>query len=111
MATDEFKKIYCDITVGQITVRGIVSGPPIAPPLTSAQKVKEEGLSQHHLPGSQHAAPAAVRGQRGAGQWGKLLSVGEPNPGPKVSAEILHITHDTFLIRGLSAGFCLAFIL
>lgn len=98
IATLQFAKLLCAV-------------PPVAPPLTSAQEVKEEGLSQHHLAGSQHAAPAAVRGQRGAGQRGKLLSVGEPNPGPKVSAEILHVTHDTFLIRGLSAGFCLTFIL
>lgn len=83
----------------------------ITPLLTSAHKVKKKRLSQHHLASSQHAAPATIRGQRGAGQRGELLPVCQPNSGPKVPAEILHITHNIFVIRGLTAGFCQTFIL
>lgn len=74
-------------------------------PLTSAQEVQNESLSQHHLTGPQHASPATVGGQGGAGQGRKLLSVGEPQPGSKVLAERLHVPHDTVFIGSLTAGF------
>lgn len=83
----------------------------ITPLLTSALKVKKKRLSQHHLPGSQHAAPATVRSQGRARQRGELLPVCQPNSGPEVSAETLHITHNIFLIRSLTAGFSQTFIL
>ncbi|KAF3835378.1 hypothetical protein F7725_027936 [Dissostichus mawsoni] len=63
-------------------------------------------MSQHHLPGSQHAAPAAVRGQGGAGEGGQLLPVGEPHPGRKILAESLHVPHNRVLITGFRAGLC-----
>lgn len=74
--------------------------------LTSAQKVKDKCLCQHHLACSQHAAPATVRGQSGARQGWKLLPVGQPHSGPKILAESLHIPHDKVLVRGLVTGFC-----
>lgn len=89
--------LFCDhVSCGTIT------------PLTSAQEVKSKCLSQHHLPGSQHAAPATVRGQSGARQGRELLPVGEPHSGPEILAERLHVPHDEVLIRGLTAGFCWA---
>lgn len=79
---------------------------PIPIPLTSAQEVQNEGLSQHHLPGSQHAAPATVRGQGGAGEGGALLPVGEPHPGRKILAESLRVPHNRVLTTGFRAGLC-----
>lgn len=105
--TSQFAKL---LSVSEHIRAGILSF-TISPPLTSAHKVKKKSLSQHHLAGSQHAAPAAIRGQSRARQRGKILPVRQPNSGPEVPAEVLHITHNTFLIRGLRAGFRLIVIL
>lgn len=72
--------------------------------LTSSQEVKNKRLSQHHLAGSQHAAPAAVWGQSGAGQGREIRPVGEPHLGAEILTESLHIPHDKVLTRGVAAG-------
>lgn len=70
---------------------------------TSAQEVKAERLSQHHLACSQHAAPAAVWRQSGVGQRWEVHPVRQPHFGAKIPAESLHIPHDGILTSGVAA--------
>jgi len=62
--------------------------------------VQKKSLSEHHLPGPQRAAPAAVGGQGGAGQRGQLLPVGEPHPGRKILPESLGVPHHAVFVGG-----------
>ena len=50
----------------------------------------EECLCQHHLTTAEHAAPAAVRRQLGAGQRLKVSPVREPQATLEVLLETLH---------------------
>lgn len=58
---------------------------------TSGHQMDQEPLRQQHLPAAQHAAPAAVCGQRGALQLREVLPVGQPNPGHESQTEALHL--------------------